>query len=461
MRQVFPAVSVALNKTLVAAVLAVSPILIGQAVVSIAPEQSFFSVGLAQAQVKANNKHKDEQRKFPNVTESFGKKIQEAAAFLQPPEESKQKPDPRKAMEVLAALELNKAKYNAYEMVLLYQYYGYSYLAQENYKKAIEYFNRVLGQTPNLPVATEAQTLYTMGQLYSAEDNPKKALETLLRWTQYVDELKPDQSYLFASLYYQLEDNRNALANINEAIKNQESDGKIPSESWYILQRGLYFDKEDYKNGLIPLEKLMKYYPKTVYWKNASQVYRVMNRDKDSLYALETCYLQGGLTTEKDLLTLSYFYLDAETPFKATKVLKQGIYKDKIIEPTAKNLKLLADALRLSQDAKESLVEYEKAAEKSQDGELIIGLAGAYLANDKFKEASKWGRVALNKGKVKREDQANFIIAQSEFELKNFDEAIKFFRAAGKDKRSTKTAGQWVAFAEREKAKYALAKTDE
>jgi tetratricopeptide (TPR) repeat protein len=460
MREVFPAVSVALNKTLKAAVLAVSPLLLGQIALTIAPQQSFFTSSLAQAQVRASNKHKDEQRKFPNVTESFGKKIQEAAAFLQPPEETKAKPDPRKAMEVLAGLEANKAKYNAYEMVLLYQYYGYSHLAQENYGKAIEYFNRVLGQTPNLPVATEAQTMYTMGQLYSAEDNPKKALETLLRWTQYIDELTPDQSYLFASLYYQLEDNRNALANINEAVKNQEASGKVPSESWYILQRGLYFDKEDYKNGLIPLEKLIKHYPKAIYWKNISQVYRVMNRDKDSLHALEVCYLMGGITTEKDVLNLSYLYLDAETPFKAAKVLKKGLYKDKVIEPTAKNLKLLADSLRLAQDAKESLSEYEKAAEKSQDGELIIGLAGAYLANDKFKDASKWGRTALKKGKLKRVDQANFIVAQSEFELKNFEEAIKFFKEAGKDSRSTKTANQWIEFAKREKIKYELSKNE-
>jgi tetratricopeptide (TPR) repeat protein len=171
--------------------------------------------------------------------------------------------------------------------------------------------------------------------------------------------------------------------------------------------------------------------------------------------------LMGGLTSEKDLLNLSYLYLDAETPYKAVKVLRKGIYTDKAIEPTAKNLKLLADSLRLSQDAKDSLVEYEKAAQKSQDGELIIGLAGAYLANDKFKEASKWGRDALSKSGIKRVDQANFVVAQAEFELKHFDEAIKYFKAAGKDARSTKTANQWIAFAEREKAKFDLAKSEE
>jgi len=457
MRQVLPAVSVALNKTVLAAILAVTPMFVGLTVNTLAPNQTFFAAGIAHAQVKAKNKKFDE-RKFPNVSESFGKRIQEAAALLQPPEESGNKPNPKKTISVLGELEANKSKYNAYELALLYQYYAYAYLGLENYAKSIEYLNKVMGQTPNMPVATEAQSLKMMGQLYSAEENPKKALETLLRWTDYVAELRPVDSYLFATLYYQLEDNANALLNINEAVKNQEALGKIPAEAWYILQRGLYFDKEDYKNGLVVLEKLIKYYPKAQYWKQLSQVYRVMDRDKESLNALEVAYMMGGLTSEKDLVNLSYLFLDAEVPYKAVKVLNKGIYTDKVIEPTAKNLKLLADAHRLAQNHKDSLVEYEKAAQKSTDGELIIGLAGAYLVNDKFKDASKWGRDALKKGGIKRVDQANFIVAQAEFELKNYDEAIKFFKEAGKDARSTKAAKQWVDFATKEKQKAELAK---
>ena len=450
MRQVFPAVSVALNRTLLAGVIAVSPLFVGKAADAVVP--GAFEISSAVAQVKAKNKHAGEQRKFPNVTESFGKKITEAANYLQPQDESV-KPDPRKAMQLLNEMAANSAKANAYEIVLLNQYMGYAHLGAENYSKAIESFNKMLAQTPNMPVATEASTIRIVGQLYSQLDNPRKALDTLLKWTDYADSLKPEDSYMFSTLYYQLEDNKNALLNINEAVKNQEAAGKVPAESWYVLQRGLYFDKEDYKSGLTVLEKLIKHYPKAQYWKQLSQVYYVVDRQKDSLYALETCYLMGGLTTEKDIIRLASLYLETEVPFKAAKVLKKGIYTDKVVEPTAKNLKLLADSLRLAQNAKESLAEYEKAAEKSTDGDLIIGLAQAYLATDKFKEASKWGRQALKAGKLKRVDYANLTVAQAEFELKNFDEAIKFFKEAGKDARSSKVAGQWVTFSEREKAR--------
>lgn len=450
MKHVLPAVSIALGRTLLAGVIAVSPLLVSRAIDAVVP--GAVEISSAMAQVKAKNKHAGEQRKFPNVSEAFGKKITEAANYLQPQDESV-KPDPRKAMQLLNEMDANKAKANAYELVLLYQYTGYAHLGTENYAKAIESFNKMLAQTPNMPIATEASTIRIVGQLYSQMDNPKKALETLLKWTEFSDTIKPEDSYMFSTLYYQLEDTKNALLNINEAVKNQEAAGKVPAESWYVLQRGLYFDKEDYKSGLVVLEKLIKHYPKAQYWKQLSQVYYVVDRPKDSLHAFETCYLMGGLTTEKDIIRLASMFLEEEAPYKAVKVLKKGIYTDKIVEPTAKNLKLLADSLRLAQNSKESLTEYEKAAEKSTEGDLIIGLAQAYLATDKFKEASKWGRQALKAGKLKRVDHANLTVAQAEFELKNFDEAVKFFKEAGKDARSSKVAAQWVTYSEKEKAR--------
>jgi tetratricopeptide (TPR) repeat protein len=412
----------------------------------------------AQAQVAAKNKFGKEERKFPNVSESFGKKITEASGFLQPVD-PKVKPNPTKAKQLLAEMEANQTKTNAYEKALLHQYYGYAYLATEDYQKAIDSFNKMLALSPNMPVATEASTTRIVGQLYSQVENPKKALETMIKWTDYVAALKPEDHYIFATLYYQLEDNKNALLNINEAIKNQEALGKIPSESWYLLQRGMYFDKEDYKNGVVSLEKLIKYYPKPSYWKQLSQVYFVMERPKESLNAMDVSYIGGGLTTEKDVVRMATMFLSEDMPYQAAKVMKKGIYTDKVVEPTAKNLKLLADSLRVAQEAKESLVEYEKAAQKSSDdGEMMIGLAQTYLANDKYKEAAKWGRQALKAGGIKRVDLANVLVAQSEFELKNYDEAIRFFREAGKDARSTKMSEQWINFVNTEKTKAEMAK---
>ena len=280
----------------------------------------------------------------------------------------------------------------------------------------------------------------------------------MLKWTDYVSEIKPEQHYLFGTLYYQLEDSKNALLNINEAVRAQEAAGKVPQESWYGLQRGLYFEKEDYKNGVVVLEKLVRHYPKASYWRQLAQVYGILERDKQKLSALETAYLMGGVTGEKDLVILASYFLEAEVPYKAAKVLDKGINKDKSIEPTAKNLELLANSWRAAAEYDKSLVEMEKAARKSDDGNLLHTLATLYSLNDRFEDAIEAGNAALKKGKLKRRDQALLAIGNAELSLGKFDAAIKSFKEAAKDERSTNLAKQYITFAEREKERVAFLK---
>lgn len=454
MKRALHNVSVVVNKTLLATLLVASPALLSFTANSINPEQTVFSIGVVQAQVKAKNKQ-FEKRTLPGTSESVSKKLQEAYEFLQPADATK-KPQPKRVIEILSAIPT--AKLNPTELAKIHQISAYAYAGQENYAKAIESFNKLLALSPNISVADEQQTLLILSQLYGAQENPKKALETLLKWTDYVAEIKPDQYNIFSSLYYQVDDKNNALLNINEAVRLQEAAGKVPNENWYGMQRSLYLEKEDYKNTLKVVEKLITHYSKPSYWKTLSQLHGMLENPEERLAALEACYLMGGLTGERDLTSLAALLWEMEAPYKAAKVMEKGIYTDKIIEPNAKNLKFLADVLRAAREDKKSLVEYEKAAQKSTDGDLILGLAEMYMLNDKFTEASKWAKEALTKtSSLKRPDRANMTVGQAEYELKHFDTAISYFAKAAKDERSAKYARQWIAAAEREKKKAEIA----
>ena len=454
-------VSTALNKTLLASVLAITPGVVTLVATSVAPSQTLIRFDVVEAQVKAKNKQ-FEPRRLPGVSQDFAKGLTEVGNLLQPPEpddgSKPPAPNPRKALEVLNGLARNKDKLNPYEQAQLYQFFAYAYYGMEDYKRAREQFELVLRQVPNIPVSLEASTTLTVAQLYGNEENYRKSLDMMLKWTDYVSEIKPEQHYLFGTLYYQLEDSKNALLNINEAVRAQEAAGKVPQESWYGLQRGLYFEKEDYKNGVVVLEKLVRHYPKASYWRQLAQVYGILERDKQKLSALETAYLMGGVTGEKDLVILASYFLEAEVPYKAAKVLDKGINKDKSIEPTAKNLELLANSWRAAAEYDKSLVEMEKAARKSDDGNLLHTLATLYSLNDRFEDAIEAGNAALKKGKLKRRDQALLAIGNAELSLGKFDAAIKSFREAAKDERSNSLAKQYITFAEREKARVASLK---
>ncbi|MEC8428174.1 MAG: tetratricopeptide repeat protein, partial [Pseudomonadota bacterium] len=116
----------------------------------------------------------------------------------------------------------------------------------------------------------------------------------------------------------------------------------------------------------------------------------------------------------------------------------------------SKNLEVLATAWRLAQEIKKSIPEMEKAAAKSDKGDLYARLAGIYLDNDNFKAAISTGNKALKRGGIKRVDQLHIVMGMSLVNQKKYADGIKHFKKAAKDDRSKKFAVQWVQFAEGE-----------
>ena len=56
----------------------------------------------------------------------------------------------------------------------------------------------------------------------------------------------------------------------------------------------------------------------------------------------------------------------------------------------------------------------------------------------------------MKKGGVKRPDQANLALGMAYFNMKDYKSARNAFKKAGDDERSEKTAGQWIAYMNKE-----------
>src|SRR5690606_26484803 len=171
-------VSGTLHKTMLAGLLTVTPAVATLVATSAFPTQTLIRFDVAEAQVKAKNKM-FEPRRLPGVSQNVSKALTEAGNLLQPPEAedgTQAKPNPRKAIEVLNNLSKGKDKFNPYEMAQLYQFYAYSYYQLEDNKKAREYFERVLAQSPNIPVSLEASLTLTISNFYVNKEIYQKSL---------------------------------------------------------------------------------------------------------------------------------------------------------------------------------------------------------------------------------------------------------------------------------------------
>lgn len=395
-------------------------------------------IGNASAQ---EPKKERETRKTPALRNNIYEKLAEAQVFA----EAKQYVEAQEVLDDMLDATSKKSKLNGYELANVYNTYAYLRYAVEDYEGALNYYQKVIDQRPDIPVALEVGTLYTVAQLYFLQEKWERGIDTLIQWMSLSETPSTNAYVLLANGYFQLKDYDRSLENIQIAIQREEAAGKLPKEQWYNLARFIHFDRSNYAEALDILEILIMYYPKKQYWVQASHLYGEEKDDARQLAILEASYEQNLLDRSQDIVLLSQFYLNAEVPFPAARVLEKG-FADEVVETESKNYELAGVAWRQAQEVAKSLPMLEAAASKSEKGELYARLGNVYLDVDKNKDAVDALLKGLDKGGVKRPDQARLALGMAYFNLGDFSAARRAFREARKDERAKSYADQWLKY---------------
>jgi tetratricopeptide (TPR) repeat protein len=395
-------------------------------------------IGNASAQ---EPKKERETRKTPALRNNIYEKLAEAQVFA----EAKQYVEAQEVLDDMLDATSKKSKLNGYELANVYNTYAYLRYVVEDYEGALNYYQKVIDQRPDIPVALEVGTLYTVAQLYFLQEKWERGIDTLIQWMSLSETPSTNAYVLLANGYFQLKDYDRSLENIQIAIQREEAAGKLPKEQWYNLARFIHFDRNNYAEALDILEILIMYYPKKQYWVQASHLYGEEKDDARQLAILEASYEQNLLDRSQDIVLLSQLYLNAEVPFPAALVLEKG-FADEVVETESKNYELAGVAWRQAQEVAKSLPMLEAAASKSEKGELYARLGNVYLDVDKNKDAVDALLKGLDKGGVKRPDQARLALGMAYFNLGDFSAARRAFREARKDERAKSYADQWLKY---------------
>jgi tetratricopeptide (TPR) repeat protein len=349
--------------------------------------------------------------------------------------------------------KLSEDELNSYESSQALNLYAYIYYSQDNYPKAIQTYERLLDQ-PDLPEALQTATVYTLSQLYFTTENWAKAIDMLKRWIALGGEAKAQTYELIAQAHYQLGDYRNALQPARQVIEMTAQSGKPVKENSYLLLRVLHYELEDNNQVAAVLQELIKRFPKKQYWMQLVGIYGELGNEKKQIATLELAYLQGYLDTETEVLTLAGLLLQNDVPYKAGKILKKGI-DDGVISSTYDHWRLLSQAWTLAQEDALAIPALQRAAQLTEDGELDIILGQTYMNLDRWSDAAQAVRTAIRKGGIDRVDQAQVMLGQALFNMNAFDEARTAFQAAQTDARSRKLAGRWLAYVDNEQQRLA------
>lgn len=339
-------------------------------------------------------------------------------------------------------------KLSPYEMAQVWNLTGYAYYLQERYPDAIDAYDEVMRQ-PELPEALVLSTLKTVAQLQFTIEDYAGALATVRRLMAAVSEPSADVYMLEGQALFQMSDYKGALKPIKTAVDMFRQQGQIPRENWLLLLRVCYFELKDYDSMIEVVKELILHYPKDTYVLTLAGVYSELGDTKKQLALTEVLYEKGYLNTNAHITNLGNLYLLHGLPYKAAQVLQKGI-TDKFVEGNERNLRLLSQSWYQAREDAKAIPPLRQAAEMSNDGELYIRLAQAYVNLEQWKEAATAANEALRLGGLKRDDQANIMLGMALFNQKLFEQSRVAFERAAKDKRSAHAAGQWVNYVDTE-----------
>ncbi len=402
---------------------------------------SLSVVSVANAQ-DGEKKEERKTTKTGSMSERVYKRLAEAQEMASPEDEAAA-PDfvgaEAKLAEIAALQNLSE-----YEQAQLYNFYGFIYYSQEQYKKSIGAYTRVLS-LQEIPQGLRDSVTYTLAQLKFTTEEYQEAIDLLKGWLKTQENPGPEPYVLIGTGYYQLEQIDKIIAPLETAMDIARARGTQPKEQWWLLLRVAYWEKGDNKKVKEILEILVTNWPKKEYWSQLSAIYGELDNESKQLSAYASAYDQGLLTSNSELLQIAQLYLANDVPYKAARIIEKGIDAG-LIEQNAKNLRLYSQAWALAREDKKAIAPLKQAAKLSKDGELDLRLSQSYLNIGQYKSCVSSARTAIKKGDLKRADIANFILGTCLFETDELSNAKAAFRKAQKDERSSKGAGQWLLY---------------
>jgi len=347
----------------------------------------------------------------------------------------------------------------------MYYYFAYIDSVNDDLKSAKKNYMTFLSIEESDP-RLKSNVISMLGQLSYAEGSFKTAIDYMEQWIAMEANPSSLGFDIIAASYWQLKDKKKALKFSERALCVAKANKSKPKESTYNLLVALYNENERV-NDMLPLfEELVRFYPKKRYWTQLSGVYGELKQEDNQLSALEAAHDQRLLDKETEYVSLYQLLMRAEAPLKAARAIQYGI-QNEFVEENEKHLKYLAQGWHLAQELDKAEPVYEKAAQKSKEGELYIFLGQIYLATDRYKKAKQALQLGLKKGKLKDPVTVNILLGQVAYELQDFEDATKFFRTAidrlsdikikdkeAREKKQDKLRTQalnWLTYTEKEK----------
>ena len=405
---------------------------------------ALISVAMLAGPAAAQENEEQQPETKTKQAQAVSKKVYDQ---IQKAQEKIDEDDFKGALRILNSLR-NSDKLTDYERTNVLNYVGFVLYSTEDIAGAIRVYKELL-VIPDLEPQLAKQTTYTMAQLLTMQEQYAEALRTLEKWFTLEPNPGPQPFILYAQNLYQTNRYPEMVKPIETAIGIAEKRQTAVKEDWYVLLNFAYFQQENYTKVRDIQKILLVNWPKKRYWISLAGAFTELGDEKNLLTAYDAAHTQGLLEKEAELVTMAQLYMQNEVPYKAASLLDAEM-KSGRVGKSAKNYRLLSQALTLSMEDARAIPALQEAAKLSDEGELDLRLGNAYLNLGQYGECVSSVRSGLKKGGIKSPDNAQISLGMCLYNQKKYRDSIRAFREAGKTARSRRVSNQWITVIESE-----------
>lgn len=336
------------------------------------------------------------------------------------------------AIQQINKLKANVGSMNGYAQAQMYNFESFIHASQENYRAAIGAYENLL-RIPEAPAGLTLNAKYAIAQMYFQIEDYQSCIRYMQEWLRSAEKPTSTAHIMLAQAYYASKSYDNALTNVDAAIRIEEANGKKVRENWLRLKAALYYEKGDMRRTADAYELLVRFYPQDTYLLQLAGIYGELGENQKRLSLYDALYENGNLSKESELMNLAFMFVGAEVPYKAGRIIEEGMNRG-VIEKNRKNIETLANIWAQANEHKKAIPTLEQAAKLSDKGLLYARLAGVQFDAGNYSAAASAAGKAASKGGLKRPGGNMILKGMAEFnhaaDAKNEDDTLKRFNAA-------------------------------
>jgi tetratricopeptide (TPR) repeat protein len=334
-----------------------------------------------------------------------------------------------------AIATLNLEKLSPYERSKVEQISFNIAYSQEKYAEARGHLQKAI-DAGGLNEQEISDARYQGAQLYMTEEKWKEGAAAIEEWFKTATKVNSAAYYLLAVAYYQMEAFDKALPPAQKAVELMDK----PQEGWIGMLLALYLQKDNYKDAIPLLQRLISIVPeKKTYWMQLSAVYGQMEDYPSALAIMQLAYGAGLVTEDSELRRLADLLLFNDVPYRGAQVLEAGIEK-KTLNVDEKLYEKLANCWIAAGELEKSLPPLQKGAELASSGDMFVRLGEVNLQRENWAAAEAAIDRGISKGQLKDASNAQLLMGIVLYNQKKLSDARPWFERAAQSEKHRQMA---------------------